>query len=1554
MSQFIKNQNLIDDINSGKVILWVGSGYSRRLGFPDWKTFIFKLAEKYFENEPDILTKFKLELYQDGCDLISILERFDKDKREPLFKILPEIFKLPYSDRNDPKALPFKKLWKLSDKIITTNYDLSLSEAKDTDCRTIVWNRKEDYKNFVEKREKYLFKIHGTIKDPKNCIIFKDQYDEVYCSSVEANHEKETFYFLRHLITDHRILFIGYGGFDDDFYIDSTFEYVHKVISSFSDKRHYILKHKNSKINRDYFESFDYDDYNQLDLIIDELLSHVRIHSATSDQIDSYIPEYIGRVKSKEKLTEFLQSEKDHFLFIWGRGGMGKTHLLKTVLDEIEMPFLYYKLNATTTIQSLSEHLNLGIVIDNDLSEEYSVSFINAIKCVNRLIIFDDFYEIDTRENPNPKLRKTLLQLKDSKNNKVIILSRVLDTTFEYLSELKIDFLTFDEHAYFIKAYIKYRGEHLHFENIDETTTKIWKASRGYPLVAEILLDILGQPYRYSNFDLDKFGSFDYEKYDKENNEGKEYLDKLINVVLNGKDEKSREFLFNFSIGLKEMPIELLEKLPESIQFKAEQRRKDYIIINEYENKRFTFSLHPLVWELLRKKAGNRPEVHQIFGNYYLNQFINNYDNIEDYNLAEYHFNHSSIESLNNFNDQIKKIIDSGNVKDILSNNIEATIVRLTLKRKYASNAAITHQLAIQYYLLKKYEKALHEIEIGLIENVGNEHLLLYKAIIYKELKDFVKTEEALLEILQHNEGHIHARNEIGILYREWAKEKRAAEKEAKVKQAEEWLKPLAEEKNILARNEIGILYREWAKEKRADEKEAKFKQAEEWLSLAIEQGNLPSRNEIGILYREWAKEKRADEKEAKFKQAEEWLSLAIEQGNLPSRNEIGILYREWAKEKRADEKEAKFKQAEEWLKPLAEEKNILARNEIGILYREWAKEKRADEKEAKFKQAEEWLKPLAEEKNILARNEIGILYREWAKEKRAAEKEAKVKQAEEWLKPLAEEKNILARNEIGILYREWAKEKRADEKEAKFKQAEEWLSLAIEQGNLPSRNEIGILYREWAKEKRADEKEAKFKQAEEWLSLAIEQGNLPSRNEIGILYREWAKEKRADEKEAKFKQAEEWLSLAIEQGNLPSRNEIGILYREWAKEKRADEKEAKFKQAEEWLKPLAEEKNILARNEIGILYREWAKEKRADEKEAKFKQAEEWLKPLAEEKNILARNEIGILYREWAKEKRADEKEAKFKQAEEWLKPLAEEKNILARNEIGILYREWAKEKRADEKEAKFKQAEEWLKPLAEEKNILARNEIGILYREWAKEKRADEKEAKFKQAEEWLKPLAEEKHIHARNEIGILYREWAKEKRADEKEAKFKQAEEWLKPLAEEKHIHARNEIGILYREWAKEKRADEKEAKFKQAEEWLKPLAEEKNFLASNELSLLYRFWGCENYKINDRTKIELSKEWYLKTIRLKEDNIQSYDGLCRVLILLEEFEECEKWGNRALKIRKNDSRIIKIMVELYYYHLNNNTKALEFLDKVQNTSRNNEYVEKWKIKLINNSA
>ncbi len=852
MIENVTYRNLISDLKNKNVIIWVGAGYSKRLGFPDWKGFVFKIAEKYFENDSYELMKFQAEASKTDSDILKLLAGFDKNKRKVVFDLLPEIFELPYSDPNDSRALPFKKLWRLSSQIITTNYDLSLNEAKDLDCRTVVWNRKGDYKNFIERNEKYLFKLHGTVKDPVNCIIFPDQYDDVYKKTGPDDPEKLTYYFLKHLVTDHKILFIGYGGFKDDVYIDSTFEYVHEIIKSFSDKKHYILKHSNSSISRDYLESIEFENYSDLDLIVDDLLQHVTSYKATSDQIDSFIPEYIGRQHEKEELRKFIESVDSNFLFLWGKGGIGKTHLLKTVLEESKTPYLYFQLISATSLQSLADKLNLGVVIDHNKVEHYSKTFVEAFEKINIPVIFDDFYEIDTKEYPNPKLKNTLLQLKDSSDNKTIIISRALDSTFTYLPNLEIKYLEPEEHEQFVKAYIKYEGSHLSFKNLDETISKIWNASRGYPLVSQIFLDILGQPYAYPDFNLEEFGRFDYEKYDKENNQGKEYVEKLISVVLKGKDEASRELLLNFSLALKEMPFELLQRLPFSNQFKVEQKRKDYIIVSKSDTGEYSFSLHPLVWEIFRKKAGSRSDVQLILGKYYLDKFIDDYDNVEAYSLSEYHYNLSTDEGIAYFNNSIKNLIDKAKIKDILSKNIEATIVRLKLKRGFGNNAAIHHQLATQYYFLHKIPEALNEIELGLRDFEKNEHLLLQKAIIQSGEGQISGAEQALIQLLSINPLNILARNEIGILYREWANIKQGKEKEDKYTEAEKWLKPLAEEKHIHARNEIGILYREWANIKQGKEKEDKYTEAEKWLKPLAEENNVLACNELALLYRGW------------------------------------------------------------------------------------------------------------------------------------------------------------------------------------------------------------------------------------------------------------------------------------------------------------------------------------------------------------------------------------------------------------------------------------------------------------------------------------------------------------------------------------------------------------------------------------------------------------------------------------------------------------------------------------------------------------------------------
>ena len=175
-------ENIIRKIKDGSLILWVGSGYSRRLGFPDWKGLIKKLGEEHYKEDKDCLNNFLEKLDKPNCNLLELLESLnDKENRNVLLGRLTEIFKLPHENIHDSRYNPFRKLWEITDKIITTNYDLALDiTKKGEDCRTILWNREKDYSTIIENRAKYLFKLHGSIKYSESCVVFKDQYDNVY------------------------------------------------------------------------------------------------------------------------------------------------------------------------------------------------------------------------------------------------------------------------------------------------------------------------------------------------------------------------------------------------------------------------------------------------------------------------------------------------------------------------------------------------------------------------------------------------------------------------------------------------------------------------------------------------------------------------------------------------------------------------------------------------------------------------------------------------------------------------------------------------------------------------------------------------------------------------------------------------------------------------------------------------------------------------------------------------------------------------------------------------------------------------------------------------------------------------------------------------------------------------------------------------------------------------------------------------------------------------------------------------------------------------------
>ena len=229
---------------------------------------------------------------------------------------------------------------------------------------------------------------------------------------------------------------------------------------------------------------------------------------------------------------------------------------------------------------------------------------------------------------------------------------------------------------------------------------------------------------------------------------------------------------------------------------------------------------------------------------------------------------------------------------------------------------------------------------------------------------------------------------------------------------------------------------------------------------------------------------------------------------------------------------------------------------------------------------------------------------------------------------------------------------------------------------------------------------------------------------------------------------------------------------------------------------------------------------------------------------------------------------------------------------------------------------------PLAKKGHIQSQNALGILY----------SRSKKFDEAIKLLLPLAEKNQIQPINALGILYR--------DRKE--YDEAINWFKKAIKLGNVTSHIELGILYRQIKK----------YDEAVKWLLPLALKNNVFAQNELALTYRYWGEERYKVVDVEKIKLSKDWYLKAIALDDQNIQSCDGLAKVLILLEDYKEAKKWLKKGLLINPADSRILKRLVNLLFYNFKDIDEASMYLSKLSKTKVNQDYIDKMdkRIKII----
>lgn len=204
-------QVLINDLESRRVVLFLGSGVSRNSLGEDgntrpkiWQDFLRDAAIRANISED-------VKPYLDGRDYLTALDLIRSRSTRDQYA---EIVKSEYLDPRYAEATIHEAIYKLDANIVLTPnfdkiYDVYAS-SKSRGTTTVKQYYDLDLARYIRGDRRVVVKIHGSVDSPENMIFGRRDY-------AEARVKHTWFYsLLRSLILTHTFLFIGCGTDDPD------------------------------------------------------------------------------------------------------------------------------------------------------------------------------------------------------------------------------------------------------------------------------------------------------------------------------------------------------------------------------------------------------------------------------------------------------------------------------------------------------------------------------------------------------------------------------------------------------------------------------------------------------------------------------------------------------------------------------------------------------------------------------------------------------------------------------------------------------------------------------------------------------------------------------------------------------------------------------------------------------------------------------------------------------------------------------------------------------------------------------------------------------------------------------------------------------------------------------------------------------------------------------------------------------------------------------------------------------------------------------------------
>src|SRR2546430_2059912 len=288
-------------IRNDSLVLFIGSGFSKNIQLPEWKELTLNFLETLSLKDESLMQLKKAETLDKlkPQDILNIL--YKKGYKAACQDMLKPLIDIDLSSRDLNNQ---KELWKISKKIVTTNFDKALESAIEGPLMDEVFiiTYQEKPLMIPDMRDsQYLFKIHGSITNPGSCVMFKDDYDNLY------KYDHQFLKQLKKLCANATLVFLGYSISDID--IRHILKNINQIFHTST--RHFIISPSKNSFRKYGIETILIDGWLSLPRYLESLRNY---RSELDKNLESIQIEVNQQFQDDKSLSAAFDRENQIFL----------------------------------------------------------------------------------------------------------------------------------------------------------------------------------------------------------------------------------------------------------------------------------------------------------------------------------------------------------------------------------------------------------------------------------------------------------------------------------------------------------------------------------------------------------------------------------------------------------------------------------------------------------------------------------------------------------------------------------------------------------------------------------------------------------------------------------------------------------------------------------------------------------------------------------------------------------------------------------------------------------------------------------------------------------------------------------------------------------------------------------------------------------------------------------------------------------------------------------------------------------------------------------------